>query len=257
MGWRGASRHWQRYEMAYLLLAGLATPLVVSVHTIVSLDFAIALLPGWHATIFPPYFVAGAIYSGFAMVLTIAIPVRAYYHLEDFITLRHLRNMALILLATGLIVGYGYLMETFMAFYSGNAFEISTYKDRMFGHYAPMYWLLIGCNMLMPQVLWFRRVRSNVPLLFVISLIVNVGMWTERYIIVVTSLSRDFLPSSWQVYAGTIWDWATFIGTLGLFAALLFLFLRFVPMISIFEMRELVTETEGEGNSVSEGRVRR
>jgi molybdopterin-containing oxidoreductase family membrane subunit len=247
MGWRGAARHWQRYEMAYLIMAGLATPLVVSVHTIVSLDFAIALLPGWHTTIFPPYFVAGAIYSGFAMVLTISIPVRAYYHLEDFITLRHLRNIALILLATGLIVGYGYLMETFFAFYSGNAFEISTYKDRMFGHYAPIYWLLIACNVLTPQALWFNRVRSSVPLLFVISLIVNVGMWSERYIIVVTSLYRDYLPAMWQPYTGTIWDWATFIGTLGLFAALLFLFLRFVPMISIFEMRELVSETEGEG----------
>ena len=247
MGWRGAARHWQRYEMAYLLMAGLATPLVISVHTIVSLDFAIALLPGWHTTIFPPYFVAGAIYSGFAMVLTIAIPVRAYYQLEDFITLQHLRNIALILLATGLIVAYGYLMEIFIAFYSGSPFEISTYKDRMFGHYAPIYWLLIACNVLTPQALWFNRVRSSVPLLFVISLIVNVGMWSERYIIVVTSLYRDYLPAMWQPYAATIWDWATFIGTLGLFAALLFLFLRFVPMISIFEMRELVSETEGEG----------
>jgi molybdopterin-containing oxidoreductase family membrane subunit len=253
MGWRGAARHWQRYEMAYLLMAGLATPLVVSVHTIVSLDFAIALLPGWHTTIFPPYFVAGAIYSGFAMVLTIAIPVRAYYHLEDFITLRHLRNMALILLATGLIVGYGYLMETFFAFYSGNAFEISTYSDRMFGRYAPTYWLLIACNVLAPQALWFRRVRSSVPLLFAISLIVNVGMWSERYIIVVTSLYHDYLPAMWLPYTATLWDWATFIGTLGLFAALLFLFLRFVPMISIFEMRELVSETEGEGNQGQDG----
>jgi molybdopterin-containing oxidoreductase family membrane subunit len=252
MGWRGAARHWQRYEMAYLLMAGLATPLVVSVHTIVSLDFAIALLPGWHTTIFPPYFVAGAIYSGFAMVLTIAIPVRAYYQLEDFITLRHLRNIALILLATGLIVGYGYLMETFFAFYSGSPFEISTYKDRMFGRYAPIYWLLIACNVLTPQALWFNRVRSSVPLLFVISLIVNIGMWSERYIIVVTSLYRDYLPAMWQPYAGTLWDWATFVGTLGLFAALLFLFLRFVPMISIFEMRELVSETEGEGGHGSE-----
>jgi molybdopterin-containing oxidoreductase family membrane subunit len=245
MGWRGAARHWQRYETAYLLLAGLATPLVVSVHTIVSLDFAATIVPGWHTTIFPPYFVAGAIYSGFAMVLTIAIPVRAFYGLEDFITLRHLRNMALILLATGLLVGYGYVMETFMAWYSGSVFEIATYKDRMLGHYAPLYWTLIACNVLTPQLLWFRRVRSNVPLLFVISLIVNVGMWSERFIIVVTSLSRDYLPSSWQTYQATIWDWATFAGTLGLFAALLFLFLRFLPMISIFEMRELVTDTEG------------
>jgi molybdopterin-containing oxidoreductase family membrane subunit len=245
MGWRGAARHWHRYETAYLLLAGLATPLVVSVHSIVSLDFAVAQLPGWHSTIFPPYFVAGAIFSGFAMVMTIAIPVRTFYHLEDFITMRHLRNMALILLATGLIVGYGYAMETFMAWYSGKDFETYMILNRMLGPYAPVYWVLLGCNVLAPQVLWFRWARSNVPLLFIISLIVNVGMWLERYMIVITSLHRDFLPSSWGMYYPTIWDWATFIGSLGLFAALLFLFLRFLPMISIFEMRELVSETEG------------
>src|SRR3989442_3311202 len=244
MGWRGAARHWHRYEIAYLLLAGLATPLVVSVHSIVSFDFAVALLPGWHSTIFPPYFVAGAIFSGFAMVLTIAIPVRAVYHLEEFITMQHLRNMALIILTTGLIVGYGYLMETFTALYSGNDYEIFTLYNRMFGPYAPLYWLMLGCNVLAPQVLWFRRARGSVPLLFVIALIVNVGMWLERFTIVVTSLHRDFLPSSWGMYYPTVWDWATFIGTIGLFVALLFLFLRFLPMISIFEMRELVAETE-------------
>jgi Ni/Fe-hydrogenase subunit HybB-like protein len=243
MGWRGAARHWHRYEIAYLLLAGLATPLVVSVHSIVSFDFAVALLPGWHSTIFPPYFVAGAIFSGFAMVLTIAIPVRAIYHLEEFITMQHLRNMALIILTTGLIVGYGYLMETFTAFYSGNDYEIFTLYNRMFGPYAPLYWLMLGCNVLAPQVLWFRQVRGSVPLLFVIALIVNVGMWLERFTIVVTSLHRDFLPSSWGMYYPTIWDWATFVGTIGLFVSLLFLFLRFLPMISIFEMRELVAET--------------
>ena len=243
MGWRGAARHWHRYEMAYLLLAGLATPLVVSVHSIVSFDFAVALLPGWHSTIFPPYFVAGAIFSGFAMVLTIAIPVRAVYHLEEFITMQHLRNMALIILTTGLIVGYGYLMEAFTALYSGNDYEIFTLYNRMFGPYALLYWLMLGCNVLAPQVLWFRQLRGSVPLLFVIALIVNVGMWLERFTIVVTSLHRDFLPSSWGMYYPTIWDWATFIGTIGLFVALLFLFLRFLPMISIFEMRELVAET--------------
>jgi Ni/Fe-hydrogenase subunit HybB-like protein len=243
MGWRGAARHWHRYEIAYLLLAGLATPLVVSVHSIVSFDFAVALLPGWHSTIFPPYFVAGAIFSGFAMVLTIAIPVRAVYHLEEFITMQHLRNMALIILTTGLIVGYGYLMEAFTALYSGNDYEIFTLYNRMFGPYALLYWLMLGCNVLAPQVLWFRQVRGSVPLLFVIALIVNVGMWLERFTIVVTSLHRDFLPSSWGMYYPTIWDWATFIGTIGLFVALLFLFLRFLPMISIFEMRELVAET--------------
>jgi Ni/Fe-hydrogenase subunit HybB-like protein len=245
MGWRGAARHWHRYEIAYLLLAGLATPLVVSVHSIVSMDFAVAQLPGWHSTIFPPYFVAGAIFSGFAMVMTIAIPVRTFYHLEDFITMRHLQNMALILLATGLIVGYGYAMETFMAWYSGKDVEIYLVLNRMLGPYAPVYWVLLACNVLAPQVLWFHRARSNVPLLFVMSLIVNVGMWLERFMIVITSLHRDFLPSSWDMYYPTIWDWATFIGSLGLFAALLFLFLRFLPMISIFEMRELVSETEG------------
>jgi len=243
MGWRGAARHWHRYEIAYLLLAGLATPLVVSVHSIVSFDFAVALLPGWHSTIFPPYFVAGAIFSGFAMVLTIAIPVRAVYHLEEFITMQHLRNMALIILTTGLIVGYGYLMEAFTALYSGNDYEIFTLHNRMFGPYALLYWLMLGCNVLAPQVLWFRQVRGSVPLLFVIALIVNVGMWLERFTIVVTSLHRDFLPSSWGMYYPTIWDWATFVGTIGLFVALLFLFLRFLPMISIFEMRELVAET--------------
>jgi len=243
MGWRGAARHWHRYEIAYLLLAGLATPLVVSVHSIVSFDFAVALLPGWHSTIFPPYFVAGAIFSGFAMVLTIAIPVRAVYHLEEFITMQHLRNMALIILTTGLIVGYGYLMEAFTALYSGNDYEIFTLYNRMFGPYALLYWLMLGCNVLAPQVLWFRQVRGSVPLLFVIALIVNVGMWLERFTIVVTSLHRDFLPSSWGMYYPTIWDWATFVGTIGLFVALLFLFLRFLPMISIFEMRELVAET--------------
>jgi molybdopterin-containing oxidoreductase family membrane subunit len=244
MGWRGSARHWQRYQMAYLLLAGLATPLVVSVHSIVSFDFAVALLPGWHATIFPPYFVAGAIYSGFAMVMTLAIPIRAIYGLEDFITMRHLNNMALVILATGLFVAYGYGMEGFMAWYSGNPAEQSMILNRLFGPYAPLYWCLLLCNVLVPQGLWFRWVRSNVKALFMIALAVNVGMWLERFIIVVTSLHRDFLPSSWGMYYPTIWDWATYVGTIGLFFALLFLFLRFLPMISIFEMRELVAEVE-------------
>jgi molybdopterin-containing oxidoreductase family membrane subunit len=244
MGWRGSAVHWLRYENASLLLAGLATPLVVSVHTVVSFDFAVAVIPGWHSTIFPPYFVAGAIYSGFAMVMTLAIPIRAVYKLEDFITLRHLDNMAKILLATGLIVGYGYMMETFGAFYSGDHFEKFMILNRMTGPYAPFYWSLITCNILMPQLLWFPRVRRNVPGLFVISLIVNVGMWLERFIIVVTSLHRDFLPSSWGMYSPTRWDWATYVGSIGLFLTLLFLFVRYLPMISIFEMRQLVAQTE-------------
>ena len=242
MGWRGSARHWHRYQMAYLLLAGLATPLVVSVHSVVSLDFAVGIIPGWHTTIFPPYFVAGAIYAGFAMVLMLAIPLRAVYKLEDFITMRHLDHMAKILLATGLIVAYGYIMETFVAFYSGSPFEEYMILNRMGGPYAPFYWALIFCNVLAPQVLWSRRVRSNVPALFVIALIVSVGMWLERFIIVVTSLHRDFLPSSWGMYTGTVWDWATYVGSIGLFLALLFLFIRLLPMISIFEMRELVHE---------------
>jgi Ni/Fe-hydrogenase subunit HybB-like protein len=240
LGWRGSAMHWQRYEVASLLLAGLATPLVLSVHTVVSFDFAVSVIPGWHATIFPPYFVAGAIYSGFAMVLTLAIPIRAYYGLEDFITMRHIQNMAKVMLATGLIVGYGYAVEAFMGWYSANRYETFMISNRMFGNYWYMYWFLILCNGLTPQLLWFKRVRTNIGLLFVLSLVVNTGMWLERFVIVVTSLSRDFLPSSWSMYAGTRWDWMTYIGTLGLFTWLLFLFLRFVPMISMFEMRTII-----------------
>jgi molybdopterin-containing oxidoreductase family membrane subunit len=244
MGWRGSAVHWHRYEVAYLLLAGLATPLVVSVHTVVSLDFAVAILPGWHTTIFPPYFVAGAIYSGFAMVLTLAIPLRAAYGLEDFITLRHLQNMGKVMLATGLIVAYGYLMEAFMAWYSGNQFEQYVIVNRAAGPYAVFYWALLLCNIVVPQALWSARVRSNVVALFIIAVIVNVGMWLERFVIVITSLHRDYLPSSWGMYMPTFWDTATFIGTIGLFLALLFLFIRFLPMISIFEMSGMLAETE-------------
>ncbi len=240
MGWRGSARHWHRYETASLLLAGLATPLVVSVHTVVSFDFAISIVPGWHTTIFPPYFVAGAIYAGFAMVLTLAIPLRKIYGLQDFITAKHLDNMGKILLATGLIVAYGYAVEAFMSYYSGNTFERYMTLNRMMGPYRNMYWALILCNVLAPQMLWFRRVRRNVPMLFMMAMIVNVGMWLERYVIIVVSLSRDFLPSSWGMYHGTIWDWGLFIGTIGLFLALLFLFIRLLPMISIFEMRAIL-----------------
>ncbi len=244
MGWRGSARHWHRYETTYLLLAGLATPLVISVHTVVSFDFAVAQLPGWHATIFPPYFVAGAIYSGFAMVMTLAIPLRKFYGLEDFITMRHLRNMAKIMLATGLIVAYGYMMEAFMAWYSSNTYEEYMIKNRMTGPYWYMYWALILCNVITPQFLWSRRIRNNVAVLFVISIIVNIGMWLERYVIIVTSLHRDFLPSSWGQYSGSFWDWSMYIGTIGLFLSLLFLFIRFLPMISIFEMRTLLPQAE-------------
>ena len=249
MGWRGSAHHWHRYETAYLLLAGLATPLVVSVHTIVSFDFAVSVIPGWHATIFPPYFVAGAIYSGFAMVLTLAIPIRKVYGLEDFITERHLNNMAKILLVTGLIVAYGYMIEAFMAWYSANTYETYMMRNRMTGPYGPFYWALIFCNGVTPQFLWSRSVRTNVLLLFIISLIVNVGMWLERFVIVVTSLHRDFLPSSWGTIRADGVGLGTYIGTIGLFLSLLFLFLRFLPMISIFEMRTLVPDAEAGGAS--------
>ncbi len=242
MGWRGSARHWHRYETAYLLLAGLATPLVISVHTIVSFDFAVSLNPGWHATIFPPYFVAGAIYAGFAMVLTLAIPLRKFYRLEDFITKRHLNNMAKILLATGWIVGYGYMLEPFVAWYSGGQYEWFTMTNRMFGPYATAFWSLILCNILVPQALWFRRVRVSTWGLFVVAMFVNVGMWLERFIIVVTSLHRDFMPSSWDMYSGTVWDWALFIGTIGLFLSMIFIFIRVLPAISIAEMRALVPD---------------
>jgi molybdopterin-containing oxidoreductase family membrane subunit len=247
MGWRGSALHWYRYETAYLLLAGLATPLVISVHTVVSFDFTIGIIPGWHSTIFPPYFVAGAIYAGFAMVLLLAIPLRAVYGLQDFITMRHLQNMAKILLATGLIVGYGYVVEAFMAWYSANPYEGYMIGNRMRGPYAPIYWSLMLCNIVAPQFLWFKRVRSSPPALFGIAVVVSIGMWLERFVIVVTSLHRDFLPSSWGMYFPTIWDWATFVGTIGLFLALLFLFIRFLPMISIFEMRTLVPEARHAG----------
>jgi molybdopterin-containing oxidoreductase family membrane subunit len=248
MGWRGSARHWKNYESVYLLMAGLATPLVLSVHTVVSFDFAVAILPGWHSTIFPPYFVAGAIYSGFAMVLVIAIPIRKFYGLEDMITERHLENSTKIMLATGLIVGYGYMIETFMAFYSGNVYDSYMIYNRMYGPYAFWYWMLILFNVGLPQLMWIRRLRRSVPFLFCMSLVVLVGMWLERFIIVVTSLQRDYLTSSWGYYRATRWDWATFFGTIGMFAAAMFLFIRVLPMISIFEMRTLLPEAEVEGD---------
>ena len=243
MGWRGAARHWERYETSYLLLAGLATPLVVSVHTVVSFDFAAGVVPGWHTTVFPPYFVAGAIFAGFAMVLTLAIPLRAIYKLEDFITTRHLENMAKVMLATGLIVAYGYAVEAFMAWYSGSPYESYMLQNRLTGPYKWHYWSLLLCNVLAPQILWLREARKNIFVLFVVAMSVNVGMWLERFVIIVTSLHRDFLPSSWGMYQGTGWDWAMFLGTIGFFLFLMFLFLRFLPVISIFEMRTLVPET--------------
>jgi Ni/Fe-hydrogenase subunit HybB-like protein len=252
MGWRGSAIHWHRYQSAYFLMAVLATPLVISVHSIVSFDFAISLIPGWHSTIFPPYFVAGAVFSGFAMVMTIAIPLRYFYRLEDFITMRHLDNMAKVMLAMGLFVAYGYLMENFTAWYSSDQFEIYAYANRFTGVYAPAMWALLFHNVLVPQLLWFRRVRRSIPLLLLISVLINIGMWLERFMIIVTSLHQDFLPSSWHVYIPTVWDWTLLIGTLGLFFAMLYLFIRFLPIISIFEMRELVAEQETEEGAASQ-----
>ena len=244
LGWRGSARHWQRYEMAYLLLAGISTPLVLSVHSIVSFDFAVSVLPGWHATIFPPYFVAGAIYSGFAMVLTLAIPLRKFYHLEDFITMRHIHNMTKVMLVTGMIVAYGYVNEAFFAWYSANPYEAYMMLNRMTGPYAVFYWSLIAINATMIQLFWFRKVRNNIALLFVLSLLVNVGMWLERFVIIVTSLHRDFLPSSWDMYSPTRWDFAMFAGTIGLFLSLFFLFIRFLPALAMFEMRTITPEAK-------------
>jgi Ni/Fe-hydrogenase subunit HybB-like protein len=243
LGWRGEARHWARYETAYLLLAGLATPLVVSVHTIVSLDFAVGNTPGYHSTIFPPYFVAGALFSGFAMVLTLAIPLRHFFGLEDFITGRHLANAAKVLIATSWMVAYGYAAEIFMAFYSGDQFEQYMTVNRWFGPYAPVYWSMLACNLLAPQLLWWRRVRHNVWLLFLLSLVINVGMWMERFLIVVSSLHRDFLPSAWGMFYPTMWDWIQLLGSIALFVWLFLLFVRFLPAISMAEMRELVRES--------------
>ena len=244
MGWRGAASHWQKYETASLLLAGLATPLVISVHTVVSFDFTVAIVPGWHSTIFPPYFVAGAIYSGFAMVLVLAIPLRAMYGLGDLITMRHLDNMAKVMLATGQIVAYSYLFEAFIGWYSANPYETYAIWNRLTGPYRWTYYGLIFCNLVFPQLLWWKKIRTNVIWLFVISLDILVGMWLERYVIIVVSLSRDFLPSSWALYWPTIWDVATYVGTIGLFFVLFFLFIRSLPMISIFEVRTLLPQAE-------------
>jgi Ni/Fe-hydrogenase subunit HybB-like protein len=240
LGWRGSARHWRRYETAYLLLAGLATPLVLSVHTVVSFDFTIGIVPGWHSTIFPPYFVAGAIYSGFAMVLMLAIPIRSIYGMKDVITDRHLDNCAKVMLATGLIVNYGYIMETFLAWYGGNFFEKHMVWNRMHGPYAAFYWTLIFINVAFVNVLWLRKVRFSPVLLWFVSLLVLIAMWLERFVIVVISLSQDFLPSSWGIYTPTRWDYATLLGTVGFFGMAFLLFIRVLPMISIAEMKHLL-----------------
>jgi molybdopterin-containing oxidoreductase family membrane subunit len=240
LGWRGQGEHWHHYRKLYVLLAGLAAPLVVSVHSIVGLDFAIAILPGWHSTIFPPYFVAGAIFSGFSMVLTLVIPLRAVYGLQNMITARHLDLMAKVMMAMGWIVAYGYFCEFFTAWRSGVIFDQFVALNRVVGPYAPYFWALMVCNIVAPQFLWSRRLRGTPAALFTVALFVNVGMWLERYVIVITSLHRDFLPSSWGMYHATFWDYSTLFGTIGLFVSLILLFIRYLPMISMTEMRATV-----------------
>ncbi len=247
MGWRGSARHWNRYHQVYFWLAALATPLVISVHSIVGMDFAYGLVPGWHGTILPPYFVVGALLSGLAMVLTIAIPLRKFYHLEDLITDRHLENISKFLLAMALLIAYSYAIEVFMAWYSGSTFDEFLVQYRASGPYAPLYWLMVFCNVIAPQALWFKRVRHSALLLFILSILVNIGMWTERFMIVSVSLTRDFTPSSWGMFIPTIWDIITVVGSIGFFAALIFLFIRFLPVISISEVKEEIAHEEEGG----------
>jgi Ni/Fe-hydrogenase subunit HybB-like protein len=239
MGWRGSAKHWHRYEQAYYVLGGLSTPLVLSVHSIVSFDFAVSILPGWHVTLFPPYFVAGAVFAGFAMVLTFLIPMRKMFNLQDFVTAKHIDWMCKVMLATGLIVFYGYICEIFYAYYSANQYEIFMMNNRFFGPYAPYYFALLICNGLIPQVLWSPKARRHEGTILFVATVISIGMWLERFVIIPLSLHRDFLPSAWGMYVPTMWDFLMFIGTMGLFVFLMFLFIRFVPMISIFEMREL------------------
>jgi len=244
MGWRGSNRHWSNYEMAYLILAGIATPLVLSVHTIVSYDFAVSLLPGWHTTIFPPYFVAGAIFSGFGMVLTLMLPLRAIYKLEDLITPYHIDCICKITLTTGSMVGYAYAMEFFIAWYGANPYEGFTFINRAFGNYAWAYWIMVTCNVVTPQLFWFKKVRQNVALVWVLSIFVNVGMWFERFVIIVSSLSRDFLPSSWGYYSPSIVEIFTFFGTFGVFSVLFLLFIRFLPMMAMAELKAISPQAD-------------
>jgi Ni/Fe-hydrogenase subunit HybB-like protein len=247
MGWRGSNRHWSNYEMAYLILAGVSTPLVLSVHTIVSFDFAVSLLPGWHTTIFPPYFVAGAIFSGFGMVLTLMLPLRAIYRLEDLITQYHIDCMCKITLATGTMVGYAYGMEFFIAWYGANPYEGFAFINRAFGHYWWAYWIMITCNVITPQFFWFKKVRENTTLVWVLSIFVNVGMWFERFVIIVTSLARDFLPSSWGYYSPSIVEVFTFFGTFGVFSFLFLLFIRFVPIMPMSEVKAIIPQADPHG----------
>lgn len=244
LGWRNSASHWQHYQKAYVLLAAIATPLVVSVHTTVSWDFATAIVPAWHSTVFPPYFVGGAVFCGFAMVLVLTIPLRRFYGLKDLITARHLDNMAKVMLVSGLSVAYGYLMDAWGAWYRNEPLDSYIYTNSFFGPYAEIYWGLVFCNVLVPQLLWFPAVRHQTIVLFMIALIINVGMWLERFVIICVSLHQDYMPSSWAMYYPTFWDWALFAGTFGLFLTLMFVFIRILPAISMSEVRELVHERD-------------
>lgn len=246
MGWRGSNRQWLRYERAYLLLAALATPLVLSVHSVVSFDFAVSQVPGWHTTIFPPYFVAGAIFSGFAMVTTLIIPARQFFGLKEIITPRHLDNMTRIILATGSMVGYAYAIEFFMAWYSGNGYERFAFLNRALGPYAWAYWIMVSCNVLAPQLFWFKLCRSNVWIMLAICIAVNIGMWFERFVIIVTSLSSDYLPSSWGAYSPSWVEICTFLGSFGLFFTLFLLFCRYLPMVAMAEVKSVMPQAHLE-----------
>src|SRR6187399_2460486 len=252
LGWRGSVRQWQHYEVAYLVLAAIATPLVLSVHSVVSMDFAVSVIPGWHATIFPPYFVAGAIFSGFAMVLTLMVICRKAFRLEHIITLRHFDFMAKIMLVTGTMVGYAYATEFFTAWYSGNPYELFTFKNRAMGPYAWAYWTMVSCNVISPQVFWFKKARTSIPILFVLSIVINIGMWFERFVIIVTSLHRDFLPSSWGYFRPTIWDISCLVGSFGLFFTMFCLFVRFLPMIAAAEVKGVLPQANPHAHSGSD-----
>ncbi|MEX0618961.1 MAG: NrfD/PsrC family molybdoenzyme membrane anchor subunit [Pseudohongiellaceae bacterium] len=244
LGWRNSARHWHHYRVAYLLIAALATPLVVSVHSIIALDFAATIVPGYHTSLFPPYFVAGALFSGFAMVLTLAIPLRSAFKLQNLITLRHFDIMAKVMLAAGLVVAYGYLMEYFMIWYNGDAFHREHARFQTVGEFASVFWTMIICNVAIIQLLWLRRIRLNPPVLFAIAIVVNIGMWLERYLIVFSGPSHTYLPSARDVQTGNAIDWMMFIGSLGLFFMLMLLFIRLLPAVSIHEVKELIHDRE-------------
>ena len=247
LGWRSSHRHWRNYEVAYGLLAGLATPLVLSVHTIVSFDFAVSNVPGWHTTIFPPYFVAGAIFSGFAMVMTLILPARAWFGLKDFVTMRHLDNMCKIMLVTGTMVGYAYSIEFFIAWYSGNIYEKMAFINRAFGPYAWAYWSMVSCNVIAPQIFWWRKMRRNIWVMFIASIFINIGMWFERFVITVTSLANDFIPSSWDYYSPTFFDIGTYLGSFGLFFTLFLLFMKLLPVLAISEIKGVMPQADPHG----------